>query len=79
MGRKAMFSNPIHWRLRRQRYRLAGTLCLRCEDPLFPPRLLCRDCVERQQEAQVVNFEIIIFPDPGQRVESIPNLHLPFA
>lgn len=35
---------PRHWRLRSQRYRLAGSLCQSCGQVLFPPRPLCLDC-----------------------------------
>jgi hypothetical protein len=30
-----------HWRLRRQRYRLEGSICLNCGQVSFPPRLAC--------------------------------------
>jgi predicted amidophosphoribosyltransferase len=37
-------SNAIHWRLRQPRYRLVGSLCERCGQPVFPVRPLCPDC-----------------------------------
>lgn len=74
-----MFSNPIHWRLRAQRYRLAGALCARCGEPLFPPRLLCRDCVERQQDAHAVCLANEHTLDRGRGVDSISNLCLQFV
>ena len=30
-----------HWRLRRQRYRLEGSICLNCGQVSFPPRPAC--------------------------------------
>jgi hypothetical protein len=33
-----------HWRLRAQRYRLAGAECPACGQRMFPPRALCPQC-----------------------------------
>jgi hypothetical protein len=35
---------PTHWRLRHIRYRLLGTRCVGCNQPVFPPRPLCPVC-----------------------------------
>lgn len=35
---------PRHWRLRTQRYRLAGSRCPTCGQLMFPPRLVCAQC-----------------------------------
>ena len=35
---------PKHWRLRKQRYALEGNECLRCKEPVFPPRPTCPEC-----------------------------------
>jgi hypothetical protein len=35
---------PQNWRLRQQRYRLAGEICLNCGRKLFPPRDVCPEC-----------------------------------
>ena len=35
---------PRYWRLRNQRYRLEGTVCLSCGAKHFPPRGICSDC-----------------------------------
>jgi len=32
---------PCHWRLKAQRYRLEGSICPDCREPMFPPRLVC--------------------------------------
>ncbi len=53
----------IHWRLRLPRYRLVGSLCERCGQPVFPSRRLCPHCPElvwdklplgQQEEAMVI-------------------------
>lgn len=35
---------PRHWRLRKQRYRLAGDICDNCETPMFLLRPICPEC-----------------------------------
>jgi hypothetical protein len=35
---------PQDWRLREQRYRLLGEICLNCGRTLFPPRDVCPEC-----------------------------------
>ena len=35
---------PRHWRLKEQRYRLAGSTCPACGQPAFPPRPVCPHC-----------------------------------
>lgn len=35
---------PRHWRLREQRYRLIGEVCLHCDEKIFPPRAICPAC-----------------------------------
>jgi hypothetical protein len=35
---------PVHWRQKRQRYRLEGEICPHCETLLFPPRDICISC-----------------------------------
>lgn len=37
-------SCPTHWRLRHIRYRLLGSRCVGCDQPVFPPRPLCPTC-----------------------------------
>jgi uncharacterized OB-fold protein len=38
------YRNPIHWRLRKERYQLLGVRCQRCDLPVFPPRAVCQVC-----------------------------------
>lgn len=38
--------NSIHWRLRQPRYRLIGSLCEQCGQPVFHSRRLCSACAE---------------------------------
>jgi Rubredoxin-like zinc ribbon domain (DUF35_N) len=35
---------PRHWRLKAQRYRLEGSICPICGQPVFPPRPICPFC-----------------------------------
>jgi uncharacterized OB-fold protein len=35
---------PTDWRLKSQRYRLTGEVCLKCGAKLFPPRDVCPEC-----------------------------------
>jgi hypothetical protein len=35
------YRNPIHWRLRKVRYRLVGSACPHCARPSFPPGRPC--------------------------------------
>ena len=35
---------PRHWRLKAQRYRLEGSICPSCSEPMFPPRPVCTKC-----------------------------------
>lgn len=36
--------NPRHWRLKKQRYALVGSVCPHCSAKLFPPREVCPMC-----------------------------------
>ena len=35
---------PRHWRLKKQRYRLIGEQCGKCDAKIFPPRDVCPNC-----------------------------------
>jgi uncharacterized OB-fold protein len=41
---------PTHWRLKNQRYRLTGEVCLKCGAKLFPPRDVCPECSQPAYE-----------------------------
>jgi uncharacterized OB-fold protein len=43
---------PRHWRLNQQRYRLMGTVCLNCENKIFPPRDICPRCGKDVKKAE---------------------------
>jgi uncharacterized OB-fold protein len=43
-----------HWRLRKQRYSLAGEICPHCEVKIFPPRDICPEC--GGEAKQLYNF-----------------------
>lgn len=56
------FENPRHWRLRQPRYRLIGSVCKQCGQPIFPPRPLCPDCAGRQEvEAAPGDLATVLF------------------
>ena len=40
-----------HWRLKNQRYQLAGEICPHCESKIFPPRDVCPECGGEAKEA----------------------------
>ena len=44
MNRFAGMETSQHWRLRHQRYSLAGEVCPHCASKIFPPRDICPDC-----------------------------------
>jgi uncharacterized OB-fold protein len=48
-----------NWREYPQRYRLEGSKCTKCGKILFPPRLVCPECKNR-------DFEKIKLPDNGK-------------
>jgi hypothetical protein len=52
--------NPRHWRLRAQRYRLEGSLCPVCGQPIFPPRPVCPHC--KQPQAGITGGELFVIP-----------------
>ena len=38
-----------HWRVKKQRYQLAGTVCSDCGNKMFPPREVCPECARNNQ------------------------------
>lgn len=51
---------PTHWRLRHIRYRLLGTRGVGCDQPVFPPRLLCPVCTGLVEVRAPLNvFEVV--------------------
>jgi hypothetical protein len=57
-----------HWRLKAQRYRLVGSLCLQCGQVSFPPHPLCLHCSDRQ--AHGAGFEPLILQAPHHMLEN---------
>jgi len=39
---------PRHWRLKAQRYRLEGSTCPNCGQPIFPHRPVCPHCIAKR-------------------------------
>ncbi len=50
MNRFPGMETSQHWRLKQQRYALAGEVCPHCEYKIFPPRDICPDCGEDARE-----------------------------
>lgn len=46
---------PRHWRMRKQRYQLAGAICQQCENMIFPPRAVCVQCNQGWKVSQYAN------------------------
>jgi len=38
---------PRRWRLKAQRYRLEGSTCPNCGQPILPPRPICPRCTDK--------------------------------
>ncbi len=56
-----------NWRLREQRYRLVGNVCLKCGTKYFPPRQVCTEC-------RGTEFEPFTFSGRGE-LYSFTTLH----
>jgi ribosomal protein L32 len=53
----------LHWRLKAQRYRLEGSICPSCGEPMFPPRPVCMKCHGTTGSTQdVADFELLMVP-----------------
>lgn len=57
---------PRHWRLKKQRYMLAGVICEKCEVKIFPPRDVCPNCEGDTGRRGVPSTEV---PKQGYPVE----------
>lgn len=47
---------PRHWRLKKQRYGLVGSVCPRCDTKSFPPVEICRVCREKDETREVIVY-----------------------
>lgn len=63
---------PRHWRLRKQRYSLAGEECGHCDAKLFPPRDICPECGEEAKtlykfsgKGEVYSYTTVYEPPAG--------------
>lgn len=61
-----------HWRLRKQRYGLAGEVCPHCDAKIFPPRDVCPECGLEAKTAytfsgrgQVYSYTTVYDPPAG--------------
>lgn len=41
---------PRHWRIKKQRYALAGEYCPVCTSYIFPPRAVCPVCADHSRK-----------------------------
>jgi uncharacterized OB-fold protein len=64
---------PRHWRLKKQRYAMAGSQCQACGARLFPPRPVCPVCGSAINTAagtvdkvEVYPLEAVFGPKPAQ-------------
>jgi hypothetical protein len=60
---------PRHWRLKDQRYRLVGGLCLKCGQASFPARPVCPQC-SLLPEREAVCARLVL-PVSEQRAEPL--------
>lgn len=47
---------PRHWRLKKQRYGLVGSVCPHCDYKMFPPREVCPNCSDEEYVAGSVGM-----------------------
>ena len=66
-----------HWRLRKQRYALAGEQCAHCKEYIFPPRDICPNCGEKAGPVQpmsgkgeVYSFTVVHDPPTGYAAQT---------
>lgn len=52
--------NPRHWRLKKQRYTLVGSVCPHCSAKLFPPREVCPYCGNGAYAQQAVQPQALL-------------------
>jgi uncharacterized OB-fold protein len=66
-------SVPLFWRLKKPKYNLTGTKCLKCSSVYFPPRNLCPKCrrggdiseFQFSGNGKVLSYTIIRTPPEG--------------
>lgn len=52
---------PRHWRLRKQRYTLVGSVCAHCTAKIFPPRDVCPYCGSNEDRTTAYPFKGSIY------------------
>lgn len=64
---------PRHWRLKKQRYAMAGSQCQSCGAKLFPPRPVCPVCgsavhapAGSMNKLELYPLEAVFRPKPAQ-------------
>ena len=59
---------PRHWRIRKQRYQLAGEICNQCGTAMFPSRAVCPSCARRTRQENQAEI-LIALPEPALQTE----------
>jgi uncharacterized OB-fold protein len=54
-----------HWRIRKQRYAMIGSICQECGAAQFPPRPVCLECSQNnRQPAEALPIILVAAPQP---------------
>jgi len=57
---------PRHWRLKDQRYRLEGSTCPNCGQPIFPHRPVCPHCFVKPEKIVKRIIPVLLLPTPSE-------------
>ena len=57
-----------HWRLKAQRYRMEGSICSICGQPIFPPRPVCPHCTVEPEP--IADYGLSVIPVSDRTVDS---------
>lgn len=66
-------SVPLFWRLKKPKYNLIGTKCMKCNSVYFPPRNLCPKCrrsgkireFQFSGKGKIISYTVIRTPPEG--------------
>lgn len=61
---------PRHWRLKKQRYGLVGSICPRCDTTAFPPVEVCRKCteVDKPKDEAITVYDSGLLFSPNNKI-----------
>ena len=60
-----------HWRLKAQRYRLEGSICLVCGQLTFPPRPVCPHC--KAQPMLIADCRLSVIPISNTPLDTVSS------